>query len=128
MSTDVWTKNYIKDLTEKELDHFQEIVISDVKNNSSSEEKTILANNLELWLYCLQLTRREVELKLSRFKTALKAKIKEKNDQGASQEEITDFRIVEETWRNNAVRFLNAIEKKVLYVKLLIDEEEIIED
>jgi len=128
MPTDVWTKNYIKDLTEQELQHFQEIVISDVKNNASSEDKTILSNNLELWLYCLQLTRREVELKLSRFKTALKAKVKEKFDQCAPQEEIVDLRIAEETWRNNAVRFLNAIEKKVLYVKLLIDEEEMIED
>jgi len=128
MSTDVWTKNYIRDLSEAELEKFQEMVSDNVKGSSSSEERTILNNNLELWLYCLQVMRRDVELKLSRFKTNFKIKLSQLQEAGSSSKHIEDMRIAEEKWRSNAMKFLNSVEKKMLYVKLMLDEEEIIDE
>jgi len=128
MSTDVWTKNYIRDLSEAELEKFQEMVSDNVKGSSSSEERTILNNNLELWLYCLQVMRRDVELKLSRFKTNFKIKLSQLQEAGSSHRHIEDMRIAEEKWRSNAMKFLNSVEKKMLYVKLMLDEEEIIDE
>ena len=128
MSTDVWTKSYIRDLSEAELEKFQEMVSDNVKGSSSSEERTILNNNLELWLYCLQVMRRDVELKLSRFKTNFKIKLSQLQEAGSSSRHIEDMRIAEEKWRSNAMKFLNSVEKKMLYVKLMLDEEEIIDE
>lgn len=111
MSTDLWTDTYIKDLSEEDIEKFQEIVVDDVKAKSiSSEQKTILHNNLELWLYCLQITRREVELRLSQYKTNIKIKINEHALNGASEASLKDLRIAEEKWRNNAMKFLNSVE------------------
>lgn len=128
MSTDVWTKNYIRDLSEAELEKFQEMVADNVKGSSSSEERTILNNNLELWLYCLQVMRRDVELKLSRFKTNFKIKLAQLKEAKTPKKEIDEMRIAEEKWRSNAMKFLNSVEKKMLYVKLMLDEEEIIDE
>jgi len=127
--SDVWTDSYIKDLSEQDIENFQEIVVKDVKSKSvSDEEKTALKNNLELWLYCLQITRREVEWRLAQFKTNIKIKINEQLTNKASDISIKELRVAEEKWRNNAMKFLNSIEKKTLYVKLLLDEEELIEE
>lgn len=124
MTTDIWTETYLQDLSEEDLKNFQDIVLKDVKNRSFNDiEKYILNNNLDLWLYSLRVLRREIELQLSQHKTNLKMKMRDLIDSKATQNKIEDLLITEENWRNNAMKFLTSIERKSLYVKLLIDQE-----
>jgi len=121
---DTWTSSSIVDLSDSEIKSFQEIVLRNVKNkNSTSEEKTILLNNLDLWLFCLRNIRRELELQLTQFKNNLKSEIKSMRDNYTPHNEIEDYIIDENKWRNSAIKFMTAIERKTLYVKLLIDSE-----
>lgn len=125
MTTDIWTETYIQDLSDEDLKNFQEIVLKDVKNKSFNDiEKGILQNNLDLWLYSLRVIRRETELQLSQHKTNLKMKLRDLRDENGSEDKISDLLIAEESWRNNAMKFLNSIERKTLYVKLLIEQED----
>lgn len=125
MTSDIWTSSTVSNLSDSDLKSFQEIVLKDVKNKfCSSEEKTILSNNLDLWLFSLRNLRKEIELQLTQFKSNLKAEIKEMRDNSASEDQIEDHLITENQWRNQAIKFLTAIERKTLYVKLLINEQE----
>lgn len=122
--TDIWSTSQISELTDNDLKSFQEIVLRDVKNKPcTSEEKTILFNNLDLWLFCLRNLRKELELQLTQFKANTKAEIKNMRDNYASQDQIEEYIIEENQWRNNAIKFLTAIERKTLYVKLIISSE-----
>lgn len=124
MINDIWTETYIQDFTEKDIEDFQEIVLRDVKNKSFNEiEKNILNNNLDLWLFSLSSIRREIELKLSQFKTNIKIKQRDLKDSNATADEIENFIITEQSRRNNAMKFLTHVERKTLYVKLLIQQE-----
>jgi hypothetical protein len=125
MLKDIWSESLINELSEEDINNFQEIVARDVKNKGvTTEDRTILANNLDLWLYCLRVTRRELELQLANHKTNIKIKLSELRQQNASDDEIDQAIITEQKWRNNAMKFLISIERKTLYVKLLIEEEE----
>jgi hypothetical protein len=125
MLKDIWSESLINELSEEDINNFQEIVARDVKNKGvTTEDRTILANNLDLWLYCLRVTRRELELQLANHKTNIKIKLSELRQQNASDDEIDQAIIAEQKWRNNAMKFLISIERKTLYVKLLIEEEE----
>lgn len=127
MTTDIWTENELQNLSDADLKEFQEIVLRDVKNKLTNiEEKTILNNNLDLWLYSLQVIRREIELQLTQYKTNLKLKVLEAKSNGSSQEEIDSLMINEQSWRNNAMKFLMAVERKTLYVKLLVEEDDLL--
>jgi len=122
--TDIWSTSHISELTDNDLKSFQDIVLRDVKNKPcTSEEKTILFNNLDLWLFCLRNLRKELELQLTQFKANTKAEIKNMRDNYASQDQIEEYIIEENQWRNNAIKFLTAIERKTLYVKLIISSE-----
>lgn len=125
MSTDIWTESLLNELSDTDLNNFNEIVLADVKNKGcTDEQKSILKNNLDLWLYSLRITRREIELQLSQHKTNLKIKLADLRNSNAPQPHIDEAIIVEEKWRNNAMKFLTAIERKTLYVKLLLEEEQ----
>jgi UDP-N-acetylglucosamine pyrophosphorylase len=125
MTTDIWTSSLIQELSDDDIKNFQDIALKDVKNKlSSDEEKTILNNNLDLWLYSLRVIRRDIELQLSNHKSNLKANIKDLRDNHASQDEIDQAILTEDRWRSNAMKFLTAVERKTLYVKLLIEDEE----
>ena len=125
MTIDIWTSSLIKELSEDDIKNFQDIVLKDVKNKfSSDEEKTILNNNLDLWLYSLRIIRRDIELQLSNHKSNLKVNIKQLKDNYASKEEMENLNFEEQRWRSNAMKFLTAIERKSLYVKLLIEEQD----
>jgi hypothetical protein len=125
MTIDIWTSSLIKELSEDDIKNFQDIVLKDVKNKfSSDEEKTILNNNLDLWLYSLRVIRRDIELQLSNHKSNLKVNIKQLKDNYASKEELENLNFDEQRWRSNAMKFLTAIERKSLYVKLLIEEQD----
>lgn len=125
MSTDIWTNALMQDLTDSDIEKFQEIVLRDVKNQSASDEdRAILGNNLDLWLYCLRIIRREIELQLTNHKLNLQLNLKELHDNGASKDEKDQLLFAEQRWRNNAMKFLTAIERKTLYVKMLIQDED----
>lgn len=128
MTTDIWTDNDLQHLSDDDIRNFQEIALRDVKNKSfNAEDRAILNNNLDLWLYSLRVIRREIELQLTQYKTNLKAKVLEARENDTSQKEIDNLIVTEETWRNNAMKFLMAIERKTLYVKLLIEEDDLID-
>jgi hypothetical protein len=124
MTTDIWTETSIQELSDEDLKSFQDIVLKDVKNKVFNlNDKQILENNLDLWLYSLQVIRREIELQLAQHKTNMKIKMRDLRTNNASPAEVEEFSIVEESWRNNAMKFLMSIERKTLYVKLLHQEE-----
>jgi len=124
MQTDFWADVNISDLTDSDISQFEEIVLRDIKNKTTfSEEKTILNENLDLWLFSLRSLRRSVEYQLTSNKIKVKATIQEmKDDPSYSESDIVAFVLEEEKWRANATKFLVAIERKTLYVKLLIQE------
>lgn len=125
MTSDIWTSSTVNSLSDNDLKSFQEIVLKDVKNKfCSSEEKTILSNNLDLWLFSLRNLRKEIELQLTQFKSNLKAEVREMRDNSASDDQVEDHIITENQWRNQAIKFLTAVERKTLYVKLLVNEQE----
>lgn len=101
-------------------DSFKDIVIRDIKNEASSDDETVLCNNTDLWLYNLQVIRRDVEFQLSSNKAKNKIKIFEMQEAGYSQFDIDSFIVKQNKWRINTIKFLTSIEKKMLYVKMLI--------
>lgn len=101
-------------------DSFKDIVIRDIKNESSLEEETILSNNVDMWLYNLRVIRRDVEFQLSSNKAKNKIKILEMKESGYSQSEIEAFVTKQNKWRINTIKFLTSIERKMLYVKMLV--------
>lgn len=124
MTTDIWTSSYLSDLTDENLQQFDEIVSKNVKNqNLTQEEKTILYNNLDLWLYSLRIMRRNVEYTLSHFKSNLRAGISELESDAADKKQIDSFVSLQYSKRHNSLKFLNAVERKILYVKLLSREQ-----
>jgi hypothetical protein len=123
MTTDIWSDLPIEDLTESQLNSFNDLVLKDIKNEGSSEDKTILSNNLDLWLFQLRVIRRDVEFQLSSQKSKDKIKfieLAELND----EVEINEYKVKQNKWRMGAVRFLTAIEHKMLYVKLILSDSE----
>jgi hypothetical protein len=129
MKTDIWTPSFLRDLTDSQLSDFQAIVLKDVKNKFDNEDgRKILVRNLDLWLYSLQILRREIELQLSQHKTNLQIRLADLRKSGALSTDLEEAKLNEQRWRNNAMKFLTAIERKTLYVKLLLAEEEDDED
>lgn len=124
MTVDIWTQTFIEDFSEEDIKNFQEIVLKDVRNQLfNQEQKDILFNNLDLWLFSLRVLRRDIELKLSQIKVNTKIKIQELKDSGSSTDEIDRTIIAEQVRKNNTKKFLSHVESKTLYVKLLIDQE-----
>jgi hypothetical protein len=120
-SSDIWSELSISDLTQDQLTSFNEIVLKDIKNESSPEDKSILDNNLELWMFQLRVIRRDVEFQLSSQRSKDKIKMIELNESN-DIEELNDHKIKQNKWRMGAVRFLTAIEQKQLYVKLILSD------
>jgi len=120
-TTDLWSETSYQELTENQLSSFNDLVLKDVKNEASSEDKAILDNNLELWLFQLRVIRKDVEFQLSSQRAKDKIKIIELT-QSNSSEELVDYKIKQNKWRMGAVRFLTAVESKMLYVKLLLSD------
>lgn len=106
---------------QEETELFKNIVISDIKSSISEEEKEILYNNIPLWNYTLQTIRRDMELQLSCQKA--KVKLQKQALLNASEQDslsIKSFLDDQEKWRMGALKFLSNIEKKSLYVKLIL--------
>jgi beta-N-acetylglucosaminidase len=121
--TDIWSDIYIADISDDEMNSFRNIVISDIKGQASEEDKTILNNNLQIWNYNLQALRRDMELQLSCQKAKTKMQIRNLNNSDSIQlDEINNFLMDQEKWRMSALKFLSNIEKKSLYVKIMISQ------
>lgn len=101
------------------VDSFRDMIIRDIKNESTQEEKSILDNNIDTWLYNLRVIRRDVEFQLSSNKSKNKIKALEMKEEGFSNEEIQSFITKQNRWRINTIKFLTSIERKMLYVKML---------
>lgn len=119
--------NYIDDLdltSDQDMDSFKQLVIADIKGSISEDEKIHLLNNLSLWNYNLQVLRRDMELQLS----CQKSKIKMQNsnfDQMSEEEKIQAKNFINDQhkWRMSALKFLSNIERKALYVKMLLTND-----
>ncbi len=116
--------NYLDDLdltSDQDMDSFKQLVIADIKGSISEEEKIYLLNNLSLWNYNLQVLRRDMELQLSCQKSKIKmqtANFDEMSDEEKAQTKI--FVNDQHKWRMSALKFLSNIERKALYVKMLL--------
>lgn len=119
---------------QSDFNRFREIVINDIKGETSSEISEYLNSSLSLWLYTLQNLRREVELQIScqnaKFKMDLAALNSEVNFemQSADQEyqrlsKINDLKSKHYKWRMSVLKFLTNIETKTLYVKYCISSQ-----
>lgn len=113
----------IESISDKEMSDFQSIVAQDVKSPTTSQDvKEYLHSHLHLWLYSLQLLRREIELQLSCQKTKVemhKNNLKN-NKSDYSESQIVEYINKQNNWRMTAVKFLSNIERRTLYVKMLI--------
>ncbi len=123
MEKAIFNHSLIYDLDPKQIAQFEELVAKDVKSTSTQEELEVLKSNMELLLYSLSSIRRNVEYHLSSRAAARKAKVFEMVNNQESKENINSFKNSESEWRVNAIKFLSTIEKKTLYVKMLLKEQ-----
>lgn len=116
----------IESISDKEMSKFQDIVVKDIKSPESSEQiRDYLHSHIDLWYYNLQLLRREIELQLSCQKIKVdmhKANLRNNVSQ-YSECEISDYINKQHNWRMTAVKFLSNIERRTLYVKLLLKNQ-----
>jgi uncharacterized protein (UPF0216 family) len=121
--TDIWSENFISDISDEDMDTFKSLVIKDIKGVLLEDEFNVLSSNLELWNYNLQVLRRDMELQLSCQKT--KVKLQKANSHSMNEEELESLKTFvdeQDKWRMSALKFLSNIERRSLYVKLLISE------
>lgn len=122
---DKWTESLISELRDEDIKDFEDIVISDLKNNEVSDlEKDILKSNLDLWLYSLRCLRRDIEFQLTSNKIKMREKVNSMKNEELSEFEISSYIDKQERWKAGASKFLVSIERRTLYVKLLIAEED----
>ena len=105
-----------------ELSAFEALVTKDVKSQISDSEMDTLVLNIDKWLYCLYVMKRDVEYYLSSRVSTRKISTQQMKDRSASQEELTVFLASESLWKVNTLKFLNSLEKKILFVKFLSKE------
>lgn len=127
MKETIYSYSFVSDLDQSQLTQFEELVTKDVKNGSTSEELELLKSNTDLWLYFLSSIRRNVEYHLSSRSAARNAKISEMIQNKETKESINSFKNSEAEWRVNAIKFLSTIEKKTLYVKMMVREQKQLE-
>jgi hypothetical protein len=123
MNEAFYTHSLISDLSNAHLAKFEELVLKEVKSSVTEEETAILKSSLDLWLYTLSSIRRNVEYSLSSRNSNRKSTISDMISKGVSDAELSSYKKTESEWRVNAIKFLSTIEKKTLYVKLLMKEE-----
>jgi hypothetical protein len=113
----------IASISDYEMSKFQKVVAFDIKSVETSDEiRTYLHSHLELWHYSLQLVRREIELQLScqKSKVEMHKNNLRKNSSQYSESQVLDYVNKQNNWRMTAVKFLSNIERRTLYVKLLL--------
>jgi len=111
-----------KDLSEQEVQAFNSLVLKDIRGEADDQDLSVLSSNCELWLFQLRVLRKDVEFQLSSQKSKDKIKSFESNDP-ENDSELKEYVIRQSKWRMGAVRFLTAIEHRMLYVKMIIKSE-----
>jgi len=112
------TKNYNKN----ELSSFEALVNKDIKTQVTSSELETLAANIDKWLFCLYSIKRDVEYNLSSRDAGRKILLQQLKDNNSPKEDINKLLSTESLWRVNTLKFLNSLEKKILYVKFIARE------
>jgi hypothetical protein len=120
MIKDIWSNKPFDQLTPDELTSFNAVVLKDIKGESTEEDTLVLLNNIDLWMFQLRIIRKDVEFQLASQKSKDKIKIIEMNE--ADKSEVNEYLIRQNKWRMGAVRFLTAIEQRMLYVKMILSE------
>jgi hypothetical protein len=111
-------------LLDPNLEAFKDVVFKDVRNESSIEEVQYLSENIDYWIYFLQITKRDVEFQLASQKSRDKLTAKEMANNNTDPKEIDSYLQRQEKWRMGALRFLSAIEKRMLYAKILFKHQQ----
>jgi len=112
----------LKQYNRNELSAFEALVNKDIKTQVTQSELETLALNVDRWLYCLYSIKRDVEYNLSSREAGRKILLQQLKDKNAPKEDIHKLLATESLWRVNTLKFLNSLEKKILYVKLLAKE------
>jgi len=118
MTKDIWSIKKFEDLTVDEMQSFNSLVLKDIKGESTDDELQILTENVQLWMFQLRIIRKDVEFQLASQKSKDKIKaieminVEDKN-------ELNEYVVRQNKWRMGAVRFLTAIEHRMLYVKMI---------
>lgn len=112
----------IQDMTEDQLKDFELLVANDIKNLSSQNDLEFLKQNLDLWLYFLLSMKRTAEYNVSSRSSNRKITLSRMRADHVPQSEIDNFISSEERWRVNTVKFLSVVERKILYVNLLVKQ------
>lgn len=111
-------------LLDPNLEAFKNVVFKDVRNESSIEEVQYLSENVDYWIYFLQITKRDVEFQLASQKSRDKLTVKEMATNNTDPKEIDAYLQRQDKWRMGALRFLSAIEKRMLYAKILLKQQQ----
>ena len=105
-----------------ELSSFEALVNKDIKTQVTQSEMETLALNIDKWLFCLYSIKRDVEYNLSSRDAGRKILLQQLKDSNAPKEDVHKLLSSESLWRVNTLKFLNSLEKKILYVKFLAKE------
>lgn len=120
MITDIWSTEYFENLTQDQLQQFNALVLKDIKNETNEHEHLILLANINLWMFQLRVIRKDVEFQLASQKS--KDKIKTIGLNEDNKLDIEKHLLESNKWRMGAIRFLTAIEHRMMYVKLILTE------
>ncbi len=119
MTKDIWSLKRFEDLTSEELQEFNALVLKDIKGEANENELEILTANANLWMFQLRIIRKDVEFQLASQKSKDKIKSIEMISVD-DKTEMHEYVIRQNKWRMGAVRFLTAIEHRMLYVKMIL--------
>jgi len=111
-----------KQYNRSDLSAFEALVNKDIKTQVTSSELETLVLNIDKWFYCLYSIKRDVEYNISSREAGRKILLQQMKDRNAPKEDIHKLLATESLWRVNTLKFLNSLEKKILYVKLLMKE------
>ena len=112
----------IKQYNRNELSAFEALVNKDIKTQVTASELETLVVNIDKWLYCLYSIKRDVEYNLSSRDAGRKMLLQQLKDNNSPKEDISKLLSTESLWRVNTLKFLNSLEKKILYVKFIAKE------
>lgn len=115
-------------LDQEQLSRFRELVINDVKGPQDKDIFLYLHEDMSLWLYTLRTLRREVELQISCQNAKLKMDISnlmssEESDE-VKQTQVLEYNARHQKWKMSVLKFLTNIENKILYVKMIISNND----
>lgn len=119
MTQDIWSLKRFEDLTNEELLQFNGLVLKDVKGEATEEDLEVLMLNVHLWMFQLRIVRKDVEFQLASQKSKDKIKSIEMISLD-NKAEMQEYIIKQNKWRMGAIRFLTAIEQRMLYVKMVL--------